>query len=213
MKEKIVQTNLEVANSALYDINVDPLTSFDDPSKVARVIKAKFQGVLDEVMSTNNWNCNRAITLMNYAQADNTFGWKYAYTIPNDCLYVRAVAPLDSLTALTPETIKRFTEYSMNQTTSQLYMKKGKLIYANEPYMLLVYSRTVKDCSELPSYVAKAVSKCLAAEIAYALTQDRQIRADQIGLYDAALRSARAANAREENVYVPISSLIASREG
>lgn len=213
MKEKIVQTNLEVANSALYDINVDPLTSFDDPSKAARVIKAKFQGVLDEVMSTNNWNCNRAITLMNYAQADNLFGWQYAYTIPNDCLYVRAVVPLDSLTALTPETVKRFTEYSMNQTTSQLYMKKGKLIYANEPYMLLVYSKTVKDCSELPAYIAKAVSKCLASEIAYALTQDRQIRADQIGLYDAALRSARAANAREENVYVPISSLITSREG
>ena len=69
-----MQTNLEVANSALYDINVDPLTSFDDPSKVARVVKAKFQSVLDEVMSTNNWNCNRAITLMNYAQTENLFG-------------------------------------------------------------------------------------------------------------------------------------------
>ena len=208
-----MQTNLEVANSALYDINVDPLTSFDDPSKTARVVKAKFQGILDEVMSTNNWNCNRAITLLNYAQADNTFGWKHAFTIPNDCLYVRAVAPLDSLSSLTPETLKRFTEYGMNQTTSQLYMKKGKLIYTNEPYTLLVYSRSIKDCSELPSYIAKAVSKCLAAEIAYALTQDRQIRADQIGLYGAALRSARAANAREENVYVPISTLITSREG
>lgn len=213
MKEKIVQTNLEVANSALYDINVDPLTSFEDPSKAARVIKTKFQGVLDEVMSTNPWNCNREIILMNYAQVDELFGWKYAYTIPNDCLYVRAVAPLNSLSALTPETLKRFTEYSMSQSTSSLYMKKGQEIYANEPYMLLVYSKSIKDCSLLPSYITKAIIKCLASEIAYPLTQDRQIRADQIGLFDAALRSARAANAKEENVYVPISQLISSREG
>lgn len=206
-------TNLEVANSALYDINVDPLTSFEDPSKAARVVKAKFQGVLDEVMGTNNWNCNRELTLMNYAQANELYGWKYAFTIPNDCLYVRAVAPLDSLNMLTPETLKRFTEYSMNQTTSSLYMKKGNLIYANEPHMLLVYSKKIKDCTTLPSYIIKVITKYLAAEIAYALTQDRQIRADQLSFYNSALNTARAANAKEENVYVPVSSLLAVREG
>lgn len=213
MREKAVQTNLEVANSALYDINVEPLTSFDDPSKEARVVSAKFQGVLDEVLSTNPWNCNREMVLMNYAESEEMYGWNYVFTIPNDCLYVRAIAPLSDINQLTPETLKRFTEYSMNQLSSQLYMKKGNLIFANEPYVLLVYSKSIKDCSVLPSYIAKAVSKCLAAEIAYPLTQDRQIRADQVGFYDAALRTARAANAREENVYTPISSLIRLREG
>lgn len=208
-----MQTNLDVANSALYDINVEPIMSFDDPSKEARVVSAKFQGVLDEVMSTNAWNCNREITLLNYTEVDELFGWEYAYTIPNDCLYVRAVVPLSDITQITPETIRRFTEYSMNQVTSELYMKKGQIIFANDPYLLLVYSKIIKDCSSLPSYIAKAVSKCLAAEIAYPLTQDRQIRADQYSFYDAALRTARAANAREENVYTPISSLITSREG
>lgn len=187
--------------------------SFDDPSKEARVVSAKFQGVLDEVLSTNLWNCNREIQLLNYAETEELFGWKYAYTIPNDCLYVRAVVPLSDISQLTPETIRRFTEYSMNQTTSSLYMKKGQEIFANDPYLLLVYSKTIKDCSLLPSYIAKAVSKCLAAEIAYPITQDRQIRADQLSFYDAALRTARAANAREENVYTPVSSLITSREG
>lgn len=208
-----MQTNLDVANSALYDINVDPITGFDDPSKESRVVKAKFQSVLDEVMSVNPWNCNREIVLMNYAESEELFGWKYCYTIPNNCLYVRAIAPLSDISELTPETIRRFSEYSMNQVTSQLYMKKGNRIYANDPYVLLVYSKSIKDCSELPAYIAKAVAKCLAAEIAYPLTQDRQIRADHIGLYDAALKTARAANAREENVYTPISSLITSREG
>lgn len=208
-----MQTNLDVANSALYDINADPITGFDDPSKEARVVKAKFQSVLDEVMSVNPWNCNREIVLMNYAESEELFGWKYCYTIPNNCLYVRAIAPLSDISELTPETIRRFSEYSMNQVTSQLYMKKGNRIYANDPYVLLVYSKSIKDCSELPAYIAKAVAKCLAAEIAYPLTQDRQIRADHIGLYDAALKTARAANAREENVYTPISSLITSREG
>lgn len=208
-----MQTNLDVANSALYDINVDPITGFDDPSKEARVVKAKFQGVLDEVMSVNPWNCNREIVLMNYAESEEMFGWKYCYTIPNNCLYVRAIAPLSDISELTPETIRRFSEYSMNQITSQLYMKKGNRIYANDPYVLLVYSKSIKDCSELPAYIAKAVAKCLAAEIAYPLTQDRQIRADHIGLYDAALKTARAANAREENVYTPVSTLITSREG
>lgn len=207
-----MQTNLDVANSALYDINVDPITGFDDPSKEARVVKAKFQSVLDEVMSVNPWNCNREIVLMNYAESEELFGWKYCYTIPNNCLYVRAIAPLSDISELTPETIRRFSEYSMNQLSSQLYMKKGNRIYANTPYMLLIYSKSIKDCSELPAYIAKAVAKCLAAEIAYPLTQDRQIRADHIGLYDAALRTARAANAREENVYTPISALITSRE-
>lgn len=208
-----MQTNLDVANSALYDINVDPITGFDDPSKEARVVKAKFQGVLDEVMSVNPWNCNREIVLMNYAESEEMFGWKYCYTIPNNCLYVRAIAPISDISELTLETIRRFSEYSMNQVTSQLYMKKGNRIYANDPYVLLVYSKSIKDCSELPAYIAKAVAKCLAAEIAYPLTQDRQIRADHIGLYDAALKTARAANAREENVYTPVSTLITSREG
>lgn len=208
-----MQTNLDVVNSALYDINVDPITGFDDPSKEARVVKAKFQGVLDEVMSVNPWNCNREIVLMNYAESEEMFGWKYCYTIPNNCLYVRAIAPISDISELTPETIRRFSEYSMNQVTSQLYMKKGNRIYANDPYVLLVYSKSIKDCSELPAYIAKAVAKCLAAEIAYPLTQDRQIRADHIGLYDAALKTARAANAREENVYTPVSTLITSREG
>lgn len=208
-----MQTNLDVANSALYDINVDPITGFDDPSKEARVVKAKFQGVLDEVMSVNPWNCNREIVLMNYAESEEMFGWKYCYTIPNNCLYVRAIAPISDISELTLETIRRFSEYSMNQVTSQLYMKKGNRIYANDPYVLLVYSKSIKDCAELPAYIAKAVAKCLAAEIAYPLTQDRQIRADHIGLYDAALKTARAANAREENVYTPVSTLITSREG
>lgn len=213
LKEKTVLTNIQVANSALYDINVDPITGFGDPSKEARVVSTKFQSVLDEVMSTNPWNCNREVSLLNYADCQDMLGWQYAYTIPNDCLYVRAIAPLSDITQLTPETIRRFSEYSMNQLSSQLYMKKGNIIYANEPYILLVYSKSIKDCSELPTYITKAIIKCLAAEIAYPLTQDRQIRADQIGLYDAALKSARAANAREENVYTPVSSLITSREG
>lgn len=208
-----METNLTVANSALYDINVEPITSFNDPSKEARVVKAKFQLVVDEVLGTNNWNCNRAIELLNYAEVINLFGWQYAYTIPNDCLYVRAVAPLSDISKLTPETIRRFTEYSMNQITSSLYMKKEQEIFANDPYLLLVYSKSIKDCSLLPPYVVKAISKCLAAEIAYPITQDRQIRADQLSFYDAALRAAKAANAREENVYTPVSSLITSREG
>lgn len=208
-----MQTNLNVANSALYDINVEHISSFDDPSKEARVVKTKFQFAIDEVLSTNNWNCNREIALLNYADIKELFGWKYAYTIPNDCLYVRAVAPISDISQLTPETMRRFTEYSMNQVTSSLYMKKEQEIFANEPNLLLIYSKSIKDCSLLPAYIVKAISKCLAAEIAYPITQDRQIRADQLSFYDAALRAAKAANAREENVYTPVSSLITSREG
>lgn len=208
-----MQTNLDVANSALYDINCEAITSFDDPCKEARVLKTKFQIVLDEVLSTNLWNCNREITLLNYALEEQMFGWKYAFTIPNDCLYVRAIAPLSDISELTPETLRRFTEYSMNQVSSSLYMKKGNTIFTNTPIVLLVYSKSIKDCSLLPSYVAKVVSRLLAAEIAYPITQDSQVRADQMNLYNIALHTARAANAREENVYTPISTLITSREG
>lgn len=204
-------TNLEVANSALYDINVEPIMSFSDPSKEAQVITSKFQGVVDEVLSTNPWNCNRRIVILNHASVDEKLGWENVFTIPNDCLYVRAVVPYSDISELTPETIRRFSEYSMNQTTSQLYMRSEKYVYTNDANVLLVYSQRITDCSKLPAYVARVVARALAADIAYALTQDRQVRADQVALYDNALRLARAANAKEENTYTPVSTLLTVR--
>lgn len=207
-----MQTNIQVANNALYDINANPIMDFNDPTKEARVVNSKFQSVLDEVMTVNQWNCNRQFALLNYTEEPELYGWKYAFVIPNDCLFVRAVVPFNDISQLTPETMRRFTEFSMNQRSTDLYMLRGiDTVFANHSNILLIYSQSIKDCSILPAYIAKLVEKCLTAEIAYPITQDRTLAADKLNVYQQKLMLAKALNAREENVFTPISSFITSR--
>jgi hypothetical protein len=204
-------TNIQVANSALLDINVDTIMSFDDPSKEARVVNSKFQKVLDQVLSINPWNCNRSFISLNRASDTEKYGWDYVYTIPNNCLYIRAIVPYDSLSEITPETLKRLNENSLSQASDSTYSLANGKIYSNATNIILVYSKQITDCTKIPTYVLTPIIKLLAAEIAYPITQDRQVRADNLGMYDAELRSARAANAREVNLPVPIASILTVR--
>jgi hypothetical protein len=205
-----MQTNIEVANSALLDINVEEITGFNDPSKQARVTKAKFQSSINRVLSMGPWICNRTFAILNQAGDTETYGWDYVFNLPNDHLYTRAVIPTNSLNVITAETMQRLTEYSMG-SDSNLYMQVGKKIYSNTRDITIVYSRSIKDCTQLPEYVLAPIVKLLAAEIVFPLTQDRQMRADQLTFYMDELKIARALNAREENTAVPIASSITVR--
>lgn len=206
-----MQTNLDVANSALFDLNIPELMSFDDPSKEARVIKAKFQSVLDRVLCSNAWVCNRSFIVLNKAPTTMLNGWDYAFTLPNDNLFTRAVVPVGSLTNISAETFRRLSENSGMQRSDSLYMLADGKVYSNSENVILVYSKQIKDCTKLPSYVITPIVKLLAAEVAYPITEDRQLRMDQLGLYAEELKIARATNAREENTAVPIPTLILVR--
>lgn len=79
-------SEVAIANMAIDILADQPITSLGDSTVVGRWMARNFGRVRDEVLEMYPWNGVKTRVALAADSAPPTFGWKYQYTVPADCI-------------------------------------------------------------------------------------------------------------------------------
>jgi len=172
-------SKVEVANTALSIIGEQPITSFSDDSRSARVVSERYDTVRKAVLRDHPWNSAKTrVKLGALAQAP-AFGWQKQYQLPSDWLR------LGRINGAHP----RYARFEI----------EGRKVLTDMGSPLhIVYVRDEQDPSKWDALLREAVAARLAAEVAVPIVQSREARNDAWQIYTQKLQDARTADAMDE---------------
>ena len=172
---------IDICNSALNLLGASTISIITEDTKNARLCNQRYEPIRNRVFRSHNWNC--LIKRVQLAQ-DSTgpvIEYTYGYTLPSDCLRVLKVH---------------------NGTTDSIasaldYKVEGRKIVTDEGTVYLVYVALDTDPTNYDSYLYEAVSHQLAADLAYAITNNSTLANQYMSRADERLREARFIDATE----------------
>ena len=167
----------EIANAALDKLGEPPLTSFDDESRGARLAKRSYADLRDALLREFSWNF--AVARVELAAAADGPAWGYTNRFP---------MPADFLRELE----------IYNPSAYEWRMEGGAIVTDIGAPLQLRYIRRVTDVNAMDFAFRECLSARLAMEWAQPLTQDDGVASRMAALYEAKLRTARAADGQEE---------------
>ena len=177
-------STVDICNSALNLLGASTISALTEDTKNARLCNQRYEPIRNRVFRSHNWNC--LIKRVELAQ-DSTgpvIEYTYGYTLPSDCLRVLKVH---------------------NGTTDSIasaldYKVEGRKVVTDEGTIYLVYVALDTDPNNYDSYLYEAVSHQLAADLAYAITNNSTLANQYMSRADERLREARFIDATENSL-------------
>ena len=172
---------VNLCNSALNLLGASTISSLTEDTKNARLCNQRYEPIRNRVFRSHNWNC--LIKRVQLA-ADSTgpvVEYTYGYTLPSDCLRVMKIHNGST------DSIKSALDYKV----------EGRKIVTDETTIYLVYIALITDPNEYDSYLREAISHQLAADLAYAITNNSTLANNYMARADERLREARFIDATE----------------
>lgn len=176
---------LAVINAALMKCGLPPAAS---PQDVDWGASTRFDDVAEQLLRAHPWSFATAHATLGQTEAP-AHGYRYAYTLPDDCLRVIDARPAEDLRA--PQA--RFSVV-------------GNLLFTNATPCNLRYVRRLTDPSGWTPDFADAVATRLAAEIAPLAAQSFGLGASLLQLAQIAFQQAQASDAAEHSERLPLGS-------
>ena len=175
---------VDIANSALNLLGASTISAFTDDSKNARLINQRYEPVRNRVFRSHAWNClHKRVQLAQNSTAP-VVEYSHAYALPADCLRVLKVHNG------TTDSIKSAIDYKL----------EGKNVVTNEGTIFLIYIAKVTDPNEYDTYLQESISHQLAADLAYAVTNNATLADKYMVRADERLREARFIDATENSL-------------
>lgn len=145
-------SDVALCNRALTRLSANQITSLDQESREARLLKANFEFLRDDVNAAHAWGF--ALKQANLAQDAGTPEWgaTYQYTIPDDLLGF-------------------ITEKNELQGIDQPYRILGDYIVTNATEVKIEYVSRVTDMNKWHTQAKEALIARLMAEIGPAITE------------------------------------------
>ena len=174
-------STVDICNSALNLLGASTISALTDDSKNARLCNQRYEPVRNRVFRSHAWNClHKRVQLAQNSTAP-VIEYSYAYSLPSDCLRVLKVH---------------------NGTTDSIassidYKLEGRNIVTDEGTIYLIYIALITDPNEYDSYLQESISHQLAADIAYAVTNNATLANNYMTRADERLREARFIDATE----------------
>jgi len=191
---------VEICNLALSNIRAGSINDLDEPSLQAQVCKLKYDFLRDRCLRDAVWNFNRSQVAL--ASIDVTiYNWAYAYSYPVTCLKIHRIIPAYEEVTGEASIISSLIDSQVLPITSQrrqvsyeiFNFSDVKVIGANETCLHIDYARRVTDPNLFSEDFILAFSHLLSSEIAIPIVgveKGRQLRSDEIQLYDEYIGSA-----------------------
>ena len=165
---------VDICNGALNQLGATTILSLTEDSKNARLCNSRYTQVRDALFRTHPWNClQKRIELALDASAP-TWGFKYSYTLPADCLR-----------------LLRILDYDTN------YKVEGRKVLSNSETMKILYVSRVTDPNEYDELLRETISASLGADIAFGVTSNNQTAKNMYELFKDKLRDARFVDSTE----------------
>ena len=175
---------VDICNSALNLLGASTISALTDDSKNARLCNQRYEPVRNRVFRAHAWNClHKRVQLAQNSTAP-VVEYSNAYALPSDCLRVLKIH---------------------NGTTDSIassidYKLEGRNIVTDEGTIYLIYIALITDPNEYDSYLQESISHQLAADIAYAVTNNATLANNYMTRADERLREARFIDATENSL-------------
>lgn len=175
---------VDICNSALNLLGASTISALTDDTKNARLCNQRYEPVRNRVFRSHAWNCLTKRVQLARDTETPVIEYSYQYTLPSDCLRVLKVH---------------------NGTTDSIassidYQVEGRKIKTNEGTVYLVYIAIDTDPNSYDTYLQEAISHQLAADIAYAVTNNATLANNYMNRADERLREARFIDATENSL-------------
>lgn len=172
---------VDLCNSALNLLGASTITALTDDSKNARLCNQRYEPIRNRIFRSHAWNClTKRVQLAEDSDAP-VVEYANQFTLPSDCLRVLKVHNG------TTDSIESDLDYAV----------EGRKIKTDEGTVYLVYIALVTDPNEYDSYLQEAISAALAADIAYAVTNNATLANNYQTTADERLREARFIDSTE----------------
>ena len=175
---------VDIANSALNLLGASTISAFTDDSKNARLVNQRYEPVRNRVFRSHAWNClHKRVQLAQNSTAP-VVEYSYAYALPSDCLRVLKVHNGST------DSIKSEIDYKL----------EGRNIVTNEGTVYIIYIAIDTDPNNYDTYLQESISHQLAADLAYAVTNNATLADKYMVRADERLREARFIDATENSL-------------
>ena len=175
---------VNMCNSALNLIGASTISALTEDTKNARLCNQRYEPVRNRVFRGHNWNCLIKRIQLGANSVAPVIEYTYAYALPSDFLRVLKIH---------------------NGTTDSIasdldYKVEGKNIITNQTTVYLVYVSLDEDPNNYDAYLREAISHQLAADLAYAITNNATLAKNYLINADERLREARFVDATENSL-------------
>ena len=175
---------VDICNSALNLLGASTISALTDDSKNARLCNQRFEPVRNRVFRSHAWNClHKRVQLAQNSTAP-VVEYSHAYALPSDCLRVLKIH---------------------NGTTDSIasaldYKLEGRNIVTDEGTVFIIYIALDTDPNNYDTYLQESISHQLAADLAYAVTNNATLAEKYMTRADERLREARFIDATENSL-------------
>jgi len=168
-------TEVEICNSALSKLGVEPINTLSDNTKKARLCNAQYPKIRDWLLRRHPWNFAVKQVSLTPEVATPVFGYQYQYILPAD-----------------------FIRLFKNSDPNCPFTLQGKRLYTDDPTIdfYYVYRVTVPDMFD--ATFTELLATFLAADMCYALVQSRELQQTMTAQGEEYLREIRSINAQEK---------------
>ena len=175
---------VDMCNSALNLLGASTISALTDDSKNARLCNQRYEPIRNRVFRSHAWNClHKRVQLAQNSTAP-VVEYSHAYALPADCLRVLKVHNG------TTDSIKSAIDYKL----------EGRNIVTDEGTVFIIYIALDTDPNNYDTYLQESISHQLAADLAYAVTNNATLADKYMTRADERLREARFIDATENSL-------------
>lgn len=180
-------TQLDIINGALINIGEEPITSINEKNKAGRLVKNRYDIIRQEVLQRHPWKCVSDRLILNPRTTKPPFGQQYEFSLPPQVLRVWRVVDTSNI-QLTPEYLSE----------DQSWKQETDAVLSNLKEIGIEFVNDEKNVGRYHPLLVQTISLRLAVDISYALTQDKDLRAQLQALFTEVLGKAKSADAKQE---------------
>lgn len=184
---------LNVINNALMKIGLPLAATLDDCDWNAASI---YDLALEQVLRSFAWGFASRFATLPKSGGMPAHGYRYAYTMPEDCLKIIDIRPGFDL-----------------RSPRSPFVISGRDIFTNASPCNIRYVAMADDAAQWPPDFADAVACRIALEIAPLSAQTMSMTPGLLQLYQIALANAQAADARESCGSIPADESVMQARG
>ena len=175
---------VNMCNSALNLLGASTISALQEATKNARLCNQRYEPVRNRVFRSHAWNClHKRVQLAQNSTAP-VVEYDHAYALPSDCLRVLKInnGSTDSI------------------LTNLDYKLEGRNIVTDIDTVFLIYISLDTDPNNYDTYLRESISHQLAADLAYAITNNATLANNYMARADERLREARFIDATENSL-------------
>lgn len=168
---------VSICSNALLDVGAQTIASFDESSDRATIVANRWESVRDAVLRSHPWNCAVKRVILAPEVGTPAFDYAYAFALPGDWLRTLQVG-----------------EYGQEID----YKTESGTILAHVTALRLRYIWRNTEPASWDSMLVEAMTKAMAAAIAYPITQSVSLKQEKRDEYMEFMKQTRAVDGQDD---------------